>query len=121
MSRKRVRPSLWQAFSHSCPTCQGTGRVLSPETMAARLERWFLQADRNIRNRRLEVSAHPLFIDYLERQGRKLADDVKKRYKVDLRLKRDNLDNVSQFKITDIANGRDITREFSVDRWVDLD
>ncbi len=121
MSRKRVRPSLWQAFSHSCPTCQGTGRVLSPETMAARLERWFLQADRNIRNRRLEVSAHPLFIDYLERQGRKLTDDVKKRYKLDIRLKRDNLDNVSQFKITDIASGRDITREFSVDRWVDLD
>lgn len=121
MSRKRVRPSLWQSFSHNCPTCKGTGRVLSPETMAARLERWFMQADRNIRNRRVEVAAHPIFIDYLEKQGRKLVDDIKKRYKADIRLKRESPENVSQFRVIDFISGRDITGEFSVDRWVDLD
>jgi ribonuclease G len=121
MSRKRVRPSLWQAFSHSCPTCHGSGRVLSPETMAARLDRWFMQAGRNIKNRRLEVVAHPLFIDYLEGPGRGLAEGLRKRYRCDIRLKREGSGDISEFKINDLSNGHDITREFSVDRWVDLD
>ncbi len=121
MSRKRVRPSLWHAFSHNCPTCNGTGRVLSPETMAARLERWFLQADRNIRHRRLEISSHPLFIDYLEKQGKRLIDGLNKRFKTEMRLRKDLMMQVTQFKVVDMATSRDITGEFSVDRWVDLD
>jgi len=44
MTRERVRPSLIYTFSNHCPTCGGSGRILSLETMAVKIERWFKRA-----------------------------------------------------------------------------
>ncbi|HEY0152419.1 MAG TPA: Rne/Rng family ribonuclease, partial [Longimicrobium sp.] len=39
MTRQRVRPSLYQTQTEACPTCSGTGRVFTPETLVRRIER----------------------------------------------------------------------------------
>ncbi len=43
MTRKRTGESLSQVLTESCPYCAGRGRVTSPETMAARIEREIVQ------------------------------------------------------------------------------
>ncbi|WP_191560726.1 Rne/Rng family ribonuclease [Metabacillus idriensis] len=45
MTRKRVRPDLASRIMCPCPVCSGTGQVLSPDTVAFKLERelWELQ------------------------------------------------------------------------------
>jgi ribonuclease G len=54
MTRERVRPSLLFSYSESCPTCDGTGRVISKATVLTRIERWvmrykFVGSERNLR------------------------------------------------------------------------
>jgi len=44
MTRQRIRPAILLKLSDPCPTCEGTGRVLSAETVAAKIERWFIRA-----------------------------------------------------------------------------
>lgn len=44
MTRKRIRPSYMHAISEPCPVCDGVGRVLSRESMAVKIERWFKRA-----------------------------------------------------------------------------
>ena len=39
LTRKKTKPAISETLTMKCPTCEGTGRVLSPETMAFRLER----------------------------------------------------------------------------------
>ncbi|WP_147532493.1 Rne/Rng family ribonuclease [Bacillus marasmi] len=39
LTRKKTKQALSEALSIECPTCQGTGKVLSPESVAFRLER----------------------------------------------------------------------------------
>src|SRR5690606_1162855 len=39
MTRQRVRQSHWQSVTQLCPTCQGSGRVFTPETIGRRVER----------------------------------------------------------------------------------
>src|SRR5690606_30655735 len=39
MTRQRVRQSHWQSVTETCPTCNGTGRVFTPETIVRRVER----------------------------------------------------------------------------------
>ena len=39
MSRQRLRPSLVETVSHSCPTCEGTGRVRSVHSSALQMLR----------------------------------------------------------------------------------
>jgi ribonuclease G len=44
MTRKRVGPSYMHSISDPCPVCDGVGRVLSRESMAVKIERWFKRA-----------------------------------------------------------------------------
>lgn len=39
LTRKRTKQAISEALTVKCPTCDGVGRVLSPETVAFRLER----------------------------------------------------------------------------------
>ena len=39
MTRQRVRQSHLQSMTEACPTCHGTGRVFTPETIVRRIER----------------------------------------------------------------------------------
>src|SRR5688500_20073217 len=39
MTRQRVRQSHLQSMTEPCPTCHGTGRVFTPETIVRRIER----------------------------------------------------------------------------------
>ena len=44
MTRERTKPSFIFTYSDPCPCCGGTGRVVSTETQAAKIERWFKRA-----------------------------------------------------------------------------
>ena len=41
MTRERTKPSFIFTYSDPCPCCGGIGRVVSKETQAAKIERWF--------------------------------------------------------------------------------
>lgn len=43
LTRKRTKVSLSEALQVKCPVCEGTGRILSAETIAFRLERELLE------------------------------------------------------------------------------
>ncbi|MEH7343647.1 Rne/Rng family ribonuclease [Bacillus sp. JJ1532] len=39
LTRKKTKPALLESLTMKCPSCEGAGRVLSPESIAFRLER----------------------------------------------------------------------------------
>jgi ribonuclease G len=43
LTRKRTSPSLYEKLLMACPTCEGTGKVVSSETIAFRLERELIE------------------------------------------------------------------------------
>ncbi|WP_342042579.1 Rne/Rng family ribonuclease [Bacillus sp. OTU2372] len=43
LTRKKTKVALSEALKVKCPVCDGTGRILSPETVAFRLERELLE------------------------------------------------------------------------------
>lgn len=64
MTRKRTSEAVTDVMSHTCPYCQGRGRVWSPETMAIQIERAVMQmcakseVDAVMINANPEVAAH---------------------------------------------------------------
>ena len=70
MTRQRIRPQFMLAQTDPCPTCEGTGRVLSPETIAAKLERWFERARAATSIKRFRLIVHPRQAEHsVGRQG----------------------------------------------------
>lgn len=47
MTRKKTKPSILETVTATCPTCHGTGRVKSAETIAFELERKLLEYARD--------------------------------------------------------------------------
>jgi ribonuclease G len=59
MTRERVRPSLLFSYSEPCPTCDGTGRVISKATVLTRIERWLMRYKLVGNERHLRLKLHP--------------------------------------------------------------
>jgi len=60
MTRKKVRQSLDEVLQRPCPHCDGRGKVLSEETMAARIERELTDYLRDQEHQAVLVECHPL-------------------------------------------------------------
>src|SRR6476619_1236101 len=59
MTRQRVRQSHYQSSTEACPTCAGSGRVLTPETIVRRMERSVTRMGVEGRRDHLIVKLHP--------------------------------------------------------------
>jgi ribonuclease G len=59
MTRQRVRQSHYQSMTESCPTCNGTGRVFTAETIVRRVERAVRRMAAEGRKEAITVRLHP--------------------------------------------------------------
>src|SRR5947207_9508104 len=59
MTRQRVRQSHLQNMTEACPTCHGTGRVFTAETIARRVERSVRRVGLESRKDPIVIRVHP--------------------------------------------------------------
>ncbi|HET7233076.1 MAG TPA: Rne/Rng family ribonuclease, partial [Longimicrobium sp.] len=65
MTRQRVRPSLYHTQTEACPTCAGTGRIFTPETVIRRVERAIRRAWADGKEKNLVIRVHPVVALYV--------------------------------------------------------
>lgn len=112
MTRKRVRPSLWHTFCEPCPSCEGTGRVLSRLTMAIRLERWLKKFGEDLRGGRLEIRVHPMVAEYLREEGYYILAQLERDYDLKLNASEDPTLALEEFRVLSLDTGTEITEDF---------
>ncbi len=111
MTRQRVRPAMTSYYSVVCPACDGTGHILSPETMLAKIERILRRAGRNSLLPRIEVRVHPTRADYLLEEGFDRIASLENRYDVAVDVREDREMKHDDMRVLD-DRGRDITNRF---------
>lgn len=111
MTRQRVRPAMTSYYSVVCPACDGTGHILSPETMLAKIERILRRAGRNSLLPRIEVRVHPARADYLLEEGFDRIAALENRYDVAVDVREDREMKHDDMRVLD-DRGRDITNRF---------
>lgn len=112
LTRERVRESHMHALSEPCPHCKGIGRILSKETMATKIERWFVRAkaDHSLKNFHLIVS--PDLAEILTDNGSSRLDRLMKAHKFKINLIRDTIIPEQEFMVRDVVTNEDITDRF---------
>lgn len=112
MTRERIRPSLLYTFSQPCPTCDGIGRVLSKETLAAKIERWFRRAKvRSVEKRyKLLVSSevYRILTEGKESRIKKLS----KLLRLEIIPEKDESLPVDEFKVFSIDEEAEVTERY---------
>jgi len=90
MSRQRLRPSLAEASSNTCPTCGGAGHVRSIESTALHVLRAI--EEEGIRKRSARIAAHvPTAIAlYVLNQKRQTLAEIEARYELTVSIETDD-------------------------------
>ena len=116
MTRQRVRPSLMHTFSEPCPHCMGAGRVLSNETVATKIERWFKRAKVASKYNNYQLIVNPEVGDLLtaDNGGRVRRISGKLGFHID--LIHDTTMHPAHFKVITNDTGADITNRYDPSR-----
>lgn len=114
MTRQRVRPSLWASMTTECPTCQGSGRVFTPEVVVRRLERSLRRCAHEKREKQVAVRLHPEVALYLIEEEPKLIGGISKSTGMELELRDDPMMHLDEFRLMSRPSGRDVTEAYAV-------
>jgi len=66
MTRQRIRLSLIDSMSENCPTCYGSGRIISKETLITRIDHWLRRYKSKHKDLRLKLQLHPENADFIK-------------------------------------------------------
>ena len=114
MTRQRVRQSHYQSMTEACPTCGGSGRVFTPETIIRRVERSVKRMAVEGRKDNLVVKLHPEVAMYVLEQERDLLQKLQKGVTFSLELRDDPLLKPDEFKLVVKGQGRDVTQQYAI-------
>lgn len=96
MTRQRERESLFHYFSEDCPTCQGSGKVLSARSISLHVDRTLRRVAAHAKEKLVQLKMNPTIATYLfERSAHLEKLEKKLGLKVDIRedprLRRDDI------------------------------
>jgi ribonuclease G len=114
MTRQRVRQSHLQNMTEACPTCHGTGRVFTAETIARRIERSVRKAGLEGKKDPLMIRIHPDVAMYVLENEKDLLKKLEKSVGFNLELRDDPLLRPDEFKLVVKSAGRDVTQQYAV-------
>jgi ribonuclease G len=114
MTRQRVRQSHLQNMTAACPTCNGTGRIFTPETILRRMERSVRRMASDGRKDNLVVRLHPETALHVLTEEQDLLRKLEKSVGFSLELRDDPLLKPDEFKLVVKGAGRDVTQQYAV-------
>lgn len=114
MTRQRVRQSHLHAMTEACPTCLGTGRVFTAETIVRRMERAVRRLANEGRRDGLIVKLHPDTVMYVLEEEKDLVKKLEQSVGFSVEMRDDPLLKPDEFKLVVKGAGRDITSQYAV-------
>ncbi|PID27996.1 MAG: ribonuclease E/G [Candidatus Cloacimonadota bacterium] len=108
VTRKRARLNFLSTYSEHCSCCQGTGRVMSRDSVALKLFRWLYRSEYFIKGKELRITVHPNVKEFLDRQPDYLSAIDNK-----IELVSDDLLSPGKFTVFDLKNGKEITSRYN--------
>jgi ribonuclease G len=110
MTRQRVRPSLLHQYTDPCPHCEGTGKVLSMDSVMLLIERAMRRVASSGRERKLDLIVSPDLAVYLVEEQKRLKL-LEKDIKRPIEVKDDRELGREEFRILSGKSGKELASE----------
>ncbi|HEX5726374.1 MAG TPA: Rne/Rng family ribonuclease [Longimicrobiaceae bacterium] len=114
MTRQRVSPSLYMTQTQACPTCAGTGRIFTPETVVHRIDRALRRAAAEGKERQLLVRVHPEVALYVMESEKGVMKALEKSLRLSLTLRDDPLVAQDDFRLIALPQQTDVTTRYNL-------
>lgn len=114
MTRQRVRQSHWQSMTAACPTCAGTGRIFTPDTIVRRTERAVRRMAAEGRKESVTLRLHPEVALHVLEQEHDFVRRLEKLAGFPLELRDDPLLKPDEIKLVMRGAQRDVTQQYAL-------
>ncbi len=115
MTRQRIRLSLLDSMMDECPTCHGSGHIISKDTLVTRIDHWLRRYKMKHRNLRLRLLLHPDNAEFLQTQKKKVLRGLMWQNFVHIKIQADPDVSRSGYRFIRVKDGVDITEELDVE------
>ncbi|MCX6600609.1 MAG: Rne/Rng family ribonuclease [bacterium] len=112
MTRQRSKDSLMFAFNEACPTCRGTGMVITKESVVTQLQTWVRRFRAKTGEMGLTIKAHPTVVDYITQGLRSHLRQIMWDSFMYIKLEPDDALSLDEFKCYSWKQKKEVTDEF---------
>jgi ribonuclease G len=116
MTRQRIRVSLLDSMSEECPSCHGSGRIISRETLITRIDHWLRRYKSKHRSLRLRLQLHPQNADYLSGEKKHVLRGLMWQNFVHLKIEENVELPQDEFRFLRTKDGEDVTDEMNLEK-----
>ena len=116
MTRQRIRVSLLDSMSEKCPSCSGSGRIISQETLITRIDHWLRRYKSKHRSLRLRLQLHPQNADYLSGEKKHVLRGLMWQNFVHLKIEENVEVSQDEFRFLRRKDGEDVTEEMNLEK-----
>lgn len=113
ITRQRIRQSIVQSLSETCPVCGGTGLLVSKTTIIKQIERWLERFRQGSGERKLLLRVHPTLGDMLTTGLLSPLRNFQLKYFIRLKLEPDESLTGDDFRFYSPKQKKDITADFA--------
>ena len=112
LSRKRVRPSLLHYYSDECPYCAGSGKILSIESMAMKIEHWIRRIGSVKRVTGLQFRVNPMLGIFLREDREENLRELSELHRLEIVVIDDPRMHREDYEIYSLDGKRNLKAEF---------
>ena len=116
MTRQRIRLSLLDSMSEECPTCHGSGRIISRETLVTRIDHWLRRYKSKHRSLRLRLQLHPENAQYLGGEKKHILRGLMWQNFVHLKIEENVELSQDEFRFFHTKDNADVTNEMNLEK-----
>ncbi len=116
MTRQRIRVSLLDSMSEECPTCHGSGRIISRETLVTRIDHWLRRYKSKHRSLRLLLQLHPENAQYLRGEKKHILRGLMWQNFVHLKIEENVELAQDEFRFFRTKDNTDVTNEMNLEK-----
>ncbi|MBC8215230.1 MAG: Rne/Rng family ribonuclease [Candidatus Marinimicrobia bacterium] len=116
MTRQRIRLSLLDSMSEECPTCHGSGHIISKDTLITRIDHWLRRYKTKYKNIRLKLLIHPENAEFIRKQKKKILRGLMWQNFVHIKIVSDSNIALDDFHFITVKDNKDITDKLYLDK-----
>lgn len=119
ITRQRIRPSVVNSVSKKCPTCGGSGNVVTRNTIIADLDAWLSKFKHNTDYRAVDIYINPYLKSHLEIGFMSTKWRWMLKYRVKITFVPDETISLNDYKVTLAGSDIEITDVVMQDESID--
>ena len=108
MSRQRVRSSLFHSLTVPCPSCEGRGRIFTPEMVTAEIEIALRKIEAAGKESKLLLKVHPAVALHLMEEEYHLLQELENKAGIKIQLRDDPLMRLDNFAFFSLPSRKQI-------------